>query len=213
MTGDRSTLAATHPDLSSQWHTKRNGSLSPFDVEGTSSRVIWWQCSEYPDHVWHARINSRVYNRRGCPVCSARKVTPSTSLKALAPKIAREWHPTRNGALLPEQVKPGSSKRVWWRCAKNASHEWIAIVCNRALRAQPCPLCFSVAARYPHLLLEWHPTRNRPLTPEEVKAGSGLKIWWQCSADARHMWSATVYNRARNHTGCPQCAGRGKSRR
>jgi very-short-patch-repair endonuclease len=40
------------------------------------------------------------------------------SLAFLNPKVAGEWHPTKNGKLRPEDVTPGSGKKVWWQCRK-----------------------------------------------------------------------------------------------
>jgi hypothetical protein len=55
------------------------------------------------------------------------------------------------------------------------------------------------------LAREWHPTKNTPLTPRDVTAGSSKKVWWKCKKD--HEWKATVSNRTLGK-GCPYCAGR-----
>ena len=36
------------------------------------------------------------------------------SLSNAYPEIAKEWHPTKNGDLQPEDVAPKSGKKVWW---------------------------------------------------------------------------------------------------
>jgi hypothetical protein len=46
------------------------------------------------------------------------------SLDELFPSVAKEWHPTKNGALTPLEVTPGSNKKVWRLC-KNG-HAWQA---------------------------------------------------------------------------------------
>ena len=45
--------------------------------------------------------------------------------------------------------------------------------------------------------------RNKELTPMDVFANSGKKVWWRCSKG--HEWEATIASRncGRN---CPQCA-------
>jgi hypothetical protein len=58
----------------------------------------------------------------------------------------------------------------------------------------------------PDLAAEWHPTRNGALSPAEVSAGSGRKVWWRCQAG--HEWAATVANRTGRGSGCPFCSGR-----
>ena len=32
---------------------------------------------------------------------------------------------------------------------------------------------------YPHLVKEWHPTKNGDLTPKDVTYGSNKKVWWR----------------------------------
>ncbi|MFL5495618.1 MAG: zinc-ribbon domain-containing protein [Gemmatimonadales bacterium] len=47
------------------------------------------------------------------------------------------------------------------------------------IRFQRHPAEFSWTAT-PEVAAEWHPSLNRPLTPGEVKSGSGRKVWWSC---------------------------------
>ena len=51
------------------------------------------------------------------------------SLAAVNPELAKEWHPTKNGALLPEFISVHSNKKVWWKCSEG--HEWQAVVNSR----------------------------------------------------------------------------------
>ena len=44
-----------------------------------------------------------------------------TDLKARNPALAEEWDGIRNKGLTPEDVQPGSVKKVWWRCRKGHS--------------------------------------------------------------------------------------------
>jgi len=57
----------------------------------------------------------------------------------------------------------------------------------------------------PNLSNQWHLTRNGRLTPGNVTANSGRKVWWTC--DKGHEWQATIANRNRGR-GCPYCAGK-----
>ena len=45
----------------------------------------------------------------------------------------------------------------------------------------------------PQLVAEWHPTKNRDLTPKDVTAGSNKKVWWQC--EKGHEWEAVIASR------------------
>ena len=45
-------------------------------------------------------------------------VAPTNSLSFKNPKLASEWHPTKNGNLTPSDVTLASPKKVWWKCSK-----------------------------------------------------------------------------------------------
>lgn len=62
----------------------------------------------------------------------------------------------------------------------------------------------SLNKSHPTLSLEWHYSRNTPLKPENVTAGSNRKVWWKCSKG--HEWVTSVAKRA-GGTGCPFCSG------
>jgi hypothetical protein len=59
---------------------------------------------------------------------------------------------------------------------------------------------------YPHLVKEWHPTKNGELTPNDFTHGSKKKVWWLCSKN--HNYEATFNSRTSRKTGCPYCSGR-----
>ena len=103
-----------------------------------SDQKAWWVCEN--GHEWQARINHRA-NGVGCPICSSRKVFEGfNDLATTHPKIAAEWHPTKNEALTPSMIVAGSNKAVWWQCEKG--HEWKAIVSSRTRPAgNGCPVC------------------------------------------------------------------------
>jgi hypothetical protein len=60
-----------------------------------------------------------------------------------------------------------------------------------------------MATTHPALVAEWHPTKNGDLTPADVFAGSGRKVWWLC--EEGHEWEAIGSSRTWG-TGCPICA-------
>jgi len=115
-----------------------------------------------------------------------RKVSPTNNLKFLHPEIAKEFHPTKNGSIKPENFTPGSTKIVWWLCSKNNDHEYEKDIYHRIIRNQGCPFCSgmrpskenNIKTLFPHLIKEWHPTKNGNLKPEEVVKGSHKIIWF-----------------------------------
>ncbi len=100
-------LAALYPEIATTWHPTGNAPLTPDEVSPASSRRVWWRCAA--GHEWQVAVANRVMY--DCPFCSGRRVTAATSLAALYPNVAREWHPRRNGTRTPETVKPRSSTR------------------------------------------------------------------------------------------------------
>jgi hypothetical protein len=59
------------------------------------------------------------------------------------PDLVSEWHSEKNGPLTPDDVLPGSGKKVWWRCRVNPAHEWQAKIQHRAGAGSGCPYCKS----------------------------------------------------------------------
>lgn len=218
-TGRRATpetsLAALHPRLAREWHPEKNAPLTARDVRPGSQRKVWWRCHRDRSHVWESIIAPRAGKGVGCPFCARKVATPKTSLAALNRRIAREWHPTNNEPLTPQDVMPGSGRKVWWQCRTDASHAWEARVYNRTIgRGTGCPICSghlvtpetSLRGRLPELAAQWHPTKNRPLTPDDVVPGSNRRVWWICRAGRGHVWATVVANRASRGDGCPHCA-------
>ena len=205
-------LATTNPDLAAQWHPEKNGGLKPNEVMAGSGKKVWWRCEK--GHEWQATIANRAKGT-GCPYCCGRTAARGVNdLATKRPDLAAQWHPTKNGELTPKDVTAGSKRKVWWRCERG--HEWQAAVNGRAgSRATGCPYCGNskvlpgfndLATTHPRLAAEWHPTKNGPLTPADVMAGSSRKIWWRC--DKGHEWEANVSSRASKSkaTGCPECS-------
>ena len=62
------------------------------------------------------------------------------SLAETYPEVAKQWHPTKNGDLTPNNVTPGSNKKVWWKCDKGDDHEWESPI-NRISRGGGCSIC------------------------------------------------------------------------
>ena len=214
-------LAARYPAIAAEWHPTKNGNLTPDRVMGRANRRVWWRCPNGPDHEWQTKIGERTGSRSssGCPYCARQRLSEVSSLAALFPQVAAQWHPTRNGEFRPDQVLPGSGLKAWWRCPNGPDHEWEAVIGTRTKRNQPagCPCCAglkvsvtnSLAAQFPEIAAQWHPTRNGNLTPSLVIAGSKLNVWWRCPEGPDHEWQATLSNRTkpRHATGCPCCTG------
>src|SRR5207245_2670051 len=117
-------LRTKRPALAREWHSTKNGRLTPDDVTPGSNRVVWWRCSRDSEHVWKTAVGARGANGRGCAFCAGLRVTSATSLAAREPAAARWWHPTKNGDLTPRDVTVYSHQRVWWQCPRYVTHIW-----------------------------------------------------------------------------------------
>ena len=201
-------LATRYPDLARQWQPTKNGALTPSDVLPGSHRLVWWLCPN--GHEWRAQVKSRV-NGAGCPICTNRHVlSGDNDLASLYPYIARQWHPTKNGALTPSDVVPGSNQSMWWVCPRG--HEWRTQVKSR-INGSGCPVCAGkkivpgendLASQYPDIARQWHSEKNDSLTPEHIAPARNKKVWWIC--DKGHEYQATVASRPQRNGGCPYCA-------
>ena len=59
---------------------------------------------------------------------------------------------------------------------------------------------------FPEVAKEWHPTKNKELTPEQFTFGSDKKVWWLCPKG--HSYYSVINTRTRKKgTGCPYCSG------
>ena len=125
------------------------------------------------------------------------------------PDVASQWDREKN-SITPEDVSPGSHKKLWWVC--DLGHSWEASVSKRALRGQGCPYCSGrkaipgyndLATTHPAIARQWG--KGNTVLPNEIKAGSNKKIWWVC--DLGHQYQATPNSRTSKGTSCPYCSG------
>ena len=205
-------LATKYPNIAKEWHPTKNGNLTPKDVIATTHRKVWWQCEK--GHEFIQSVDLRTTRNQGCPICNNQKILVGyNDLATTYPEIAKEWHPTKNGDLTPQDVTASSKQKVWWQCEKG--HEFEQSIDKRTVRNQSCPYCSGYKAwkglndfetKFPELAKEWHPTKNGDLKPSDVTYGSGKKVWWKCPIG--HEYQAVVRDRGVGHTNCPICNSR-----
>jgi hypothetical protein len=209
-------LLTMNPKLANEWHPTKNKDLKPENFTNNSNKIVWWKCPKGEDHEWNTTINNRS-NGRGCPFCRGYKACKSTNLVTINPKVANEWHPTKNKDLKPENFTLKSNKKVWWKCPKGEDHEWESVISHRST-GKGCPFCDgkrvskanNLLTMNPKLANEWHPTKNKDLKPENFTPISTKKVWWKCPKGEDHEWESTIGNRSYGN-GCPFCAGSGTS--
>ena len=203
-------MATLNPDLAKEWHPTKNGKLTPFDVTIGTSKKVWWKCDKGDDHEWTSIVSNRTKGS-GCPICRGLKAVHSNCLGTLNTRLAKEWHPTKNGSLTAFNVTIYSDKKAWWKCNKGDDHEWLSAVKDRS-NGNGCSICSGqkvvmsncLATLNPILAKEWHPTKNGNLTPYEVSLNSHKKAWWKCNKGDDHEWTSIISNRTKGQ-GCPYC--------
>jgi len=141
---------------------------------------------------------------------SMRHLPEENTLQKRFPELIKQWHPTKNGEVLPNNIRCGSAKKYWWVC--EYGHEWEATVVSRT-KGVGCRRCRelkkeeelrkkNLTVTHPELANQWHPKLNGELTPDKVTHGSRLRAW--CKCEKGHAWQAAVFQRSTG-TGCPKC--------
>ena len=230
-------LATTHPDLAKEWHPTKNGNLTPYDVVAGSRPKVWWflpysdpKTGKHFEFEWEAYISNRA-NGKDCPYLAGQAVWRGfNDLATTHPDIAAQWHPTKNGNLTPYDVIAGSHTKVWWflpyddpRTGKHFEFEWAAEIRGRTTHGSNCPYLSGkavwrgfndLATTHPDLAAQWHPTKNRNFTPDDVTAGSEKKVWWFLPYDdprtGKHFdfeWPTKICERTHG-SDCPYLSGR-----
>lgn len=202
----RNSFASVFPELVCEWDSEKNINMSPDMFAPFSNKKVWWKCKY--GHTWMATIGERS-DGNGCPFCSGHRTWKGfNDLLSKNPKVASEWHPYKNGNLMPDMVTEYSGKKVWWRCKQG--HEWQTRISHRS-NGVGCPYCAGQMAvkgvndlltKNPGLAAEWHPSKNGGLTPDMVMTGSSKKVWWLCKQG--HEWQAIIYERSKGRD-CPSC--------
>lgn len=130
------------------------------------------------------------------------------------PELLTEWDFSKNLGFGPDEVTPGSNKKVNWIC-KNG-HEWSTAIVKRT-RGSGCEKCFwfepgrnDLGTLGSQLLKdEWDAVKNGK-EASEVTASSPTKYSWTCIG-CNKSFMASPINRHSNNTGCPDCASSGYS--
>ena len=187
---------------------------------------VWWlrpyddpKTGKHFDFTWKATPNARSYGN-GCPYLTGQRVWPGyNDLESNYPEVASQWHPTKNGTLLPSEITYASNKKYWWALSYDDPElghfefEWEAKAVNRTLLGEGCPFIGNdkvwlgyndLSSRYPSIAEEWHPTKNRKRAPDNTVYVSTKKVWWECNK-CGHEWYASVRGRTLNEIGCPKC--------
>lgn len=174
-----------NPKSFKEWDWNANQSIDPYSIAASSQLKVNWICSNNPKHKWSATVSSR--KRTGCPYCSGNKVmSGDNDLKTKNPELAKEWDYEKNAPLVPDNFTSGSTQVVWW--IGKCGHSWdMRIGLRTGARPQGCPYCAGkrllkgyndLASLYPEVAAMWDYSENKGITPNDVTAGSSIKVHW-----------------------------------
>ncbi|MBP6841963.1 MAG: hypothetical protein KA190_32000, partial [Kofleriaceae bacterium] len=125
-------LGKLRPGLAAQWDAERNPGITFAGLDATHASLVWWRC---PHGHEFQRAPVRMLADDACPTCALEK----TSLAALAPAVAAEWHPSKN-AVSPSEILADHVMNAWWLCPNR--HEYQATVRARTQGNRRCPTCY-----------------------------------------------------------------------
>lgn len=132
--------------------------------------------------------------------------------------IAASWDLQANGDITPRTIKAKSLYKAWWVCSTGHPRYRESVLAR--MKGARCPLCRlhgissasaipaageSLADVDPARAALWDRPANLPLTPEVVKPGSTISVWWACSTG--HPRYRARIDRHPSGAACPECAG------
>ncbi len=190
-----------------------------------SNLACEWECDH--GHLWTATPYTRL-KEVGCPYCRNFYVSPEKSLAMTHPKLAQEWHPTKNEELKPYTVSYGYDKPVWWQHFDEKTqkwHEWPMSPMQRTVRSQlrkntngkltkpqGCSLCAGkriVAGvndnrtLYPEASSQWKPELNNGKNINDFIRSSQELGYFVC--DNGHTTYVSIASRLYWGHGCSEC--------
>ena len=199
-------------DLLNEWDFDKNN-VSPHEILPKSTKKIWWKCSLNHSYDMALYLRTRE-NKCGCPFCSVpiKKILKGfNDLATTHSYILDEWDFSKNN-ISPDEISSGSGKKVWWKCPFGHSYQQSIAYKVKSLKKSTCPYCShhkvlkgfnDLATTHSYILDEWDFSKNN-ISPDEISAGSGKKVWWKCPFG--HSYQSTPYNRCgKMHSGCPIC--------
>lgn len=198
-----------YPKVLKEFDRAKNKGINPYTLP--VGLKVWWKCSKDNSHKWKSGFYRTDKGIR-CPYCSNKKASKSNNLRKTHPHLARQWDKIQNDRG-PDEVTEGSSYRASWICKKGPDHKWQAKVIDRVLYETGCPFCSFrktsvtnvISTVAPHLVSEWHKTKNGKSTPQQERAHSRVARCWKCKK-CSHIWKAEPYRRVILGSGCPRCS-------
>ena len=213
----KKTYISDVPYLTDEYMSPPKNKLLADQVIAGTNKTLWWKCSNLDcGHEWQTRGSNRCApNNTGCPACLGRVPTNKNNLAVTHPELAKEYMPPPKNKLPADQILATTHKKLWWRCSNpDCGYEWQTTGDKRTIEGTGCPACSgrvptdknNLAVTHPGLAKEYMPPPKNKLPANQVFAGTGKKLWWQCPT-CGHEWQAVGVSRTRGNS-CPACANK-----
>jgi hypothetical protein len=158
-------LGKLRPGLASQWDADKNVGIAFATLDATHASAVWWRCSN--GHSFQ-RPPVRMLSEDTCPTCALAK----TSLAALAPNVAAEWHATKN-AIRPDEIAADHVMNAWWTCAPTGTSTRRRFGAHAGQSALPDLLRRLVAREHPRV-------REGAGRPPRISSTRASCSRWRC---------------------------------
>lgn len=111
--------------------------------------------------------------------------------------------------MLEDNSYNGSQSKIMMFC--NDCKDYPETSWSNILNEKGCGICkgkqvglyHNLETQRPDIATEWHPTKNRDLTPKDFTYSSNKKVWWLCPEG--HEYYSSIASRTTNNTGCKMC--------
>lgn len=206
MVDTKKNLLVVHcPDIAKEWDFENNKNIDINNITFGSNKKYFWICPKCTSSYDASPANRKSGYK--CAYCRGLKVNHTNSLYAIRPDVAKQWHPTLNGDLTPNDVTKGYGLKVWWM--GECGHNWDSRVSDR-LSNSNCPYCTNkrvligfndLWTTHSHIA-EY---LTNPADGYEYTHGSGKKVSWSC-IDCKEVIGIKIIKTAvYKGINCPSC--------
>lgn len=199
-------------DIVQEWDFKKNEQYFPevpiMMAKPKSSKKIWWKCSK--EHSYDASLKHKTGGLK-CPICSNRRLLQGyNDFATKHPELVSIWQKCEENPSPHEVLFCTMKVVIQWYC--EAGHFYPTTPLNIS-RGRGCSFCHGtkvligfndLASKAPESAVWWDYAKNDK-TPEEVRYGSKVKVWWICPLG--HSYTAAIQ---KFYVGrrCAVCAGK-----
>lgn len=191
-------ITKTHTTIiETMWDYEKN-TKQPETLTPGSNYNAWWICPTYK-HSYQRKVRNQLKAGLSSPIMSGHLVIKGLNdLSTTHPHIAKNWD--NSNPMSPTEVTAGSEKEATWK-DPSTGKTYTRRICDQVKREGRSPLNpggkasqgNTLALHYPHIAELWHPTKNHPLTPENVPPKSKNFYWWY-DPETKQEFRRTVHD-------------------